>query len=78
VKGTGILLRDEIASTVQNSVAKDIIEGPNRASKGNSSLMYEWHGKKYWGAAHGLAGIMHILMHTELRSDEQDDVKNTL
>lgn len=40
--------------------------------------MYEWHGKNYWGAAHGLAGIMHVLMHTELKLDEQDDVKNTL
>lgn len=40
--------------------------------------MYEWHGKKYWGAAHGLAGIMHVLMHTDLMVDEQDDVKNTL
>lgn len=40
--------------------------------------MYEWHGKKYWGAAHGLAGIMHVLMHTDLKPDEQDDVKSTL
>nr|ACG34942.1 lanC-like protein 2 [Zea mays] len=62
-----------------NSVAKDIInEGRGFASKGSSPLMYEWHGKKYWGAAHGLAGIMHVLMHTELKPDEQDDVKNTL
>jgi lantibiotic modifying enzyme len=60
-------------------VAKDIInEGRNLASKGSSPLMYEWHGKKYWGAAHGLAGIMHVLMHTELKPDGQDDVKNTL
>jgi lantibiotic modifying enzyme len=60
-------------------VAKDIIkEGRKLASKGSSPLMYMWHGKKYWGAAHGLAGIMRVLMHAELRSDEQDDVKNTL
>jgi len=60
-------------------VAKDIIkEGRKLSSKGSSPLMYEWHGKKYWGAAHGLAGIMHVLMHTELKLDEQDDVKNTL
>nr|CAB3499257.1 unnamed protein product [Digitaria exilis] len=62
-----------------NYVAKDIIkEGRKLSSKGSSPLMYEWHGKKYWGAAHGLAGIMHVLMHTELKLDEQDDVKNTL
>lgn len=41
-------------------------------------LMFEWHGKKYWGAAHGLAGIMHVLMHVELEPDEMEDVKGTL
>ncbi|KAM3402467.1 hypothetical protein ACQJBY_006387 [Aegilops geniculata] len=62
-----------------SSVAKDIImEGRKLPNKGSCPLMYEWHGKKYWGAAHGLAGIMHVLMHTELQLDEQDDVKNTL
>jgi lantibiotic modifying enzyme len=40
--------------------------------------MYEWHGKKYWGAAHGLAGILHVLMHMELKPDEVEDVKGTL
>ncbi|CAM0956620.1 unnamed protein product [Alopecurus aequalis] len=61
------------------SVAKDIIKaGRKLSNKGSCPLMYEWHGKKYWGAAHGLAGIMHVLMHTELKLDEQEDVKNTL
>ena len=27
-----------------------------------SPLMYSWHGKQYLGAAHGLAGIMTVLM----------------
>lgn len=40
--------------------------------------MYEWHGKRYWGAAHGLAGIMHVLMDMELKPDEVEDVKGTL
>lgn len=40
--------------------------------------MFEWHGKKYWGTAHGLAGIMHVLMHVELEPDEMEDVKGTL
>lgn len=40
--------------------------------------MYEWHGKMYWGAAHGLAGIMHVLMDMQLNSEEQDLVKGTL
>lgn len=41
-------------------------------------LMYEWHGKKYWGAAHGLAGIMNVLMDMDLKPDEVEYVKGTL
>lgn len=40
--------------------------------------MYEWRGRRYWGAAHGLAGIMYALMDVELKPDEQEDVKATL
>lgn len=40
--------------------------------------MYEWHGKKYWGAAHGLAGIMNVLMCMDLKPDEVEHVKGTL
>lgn len=40
--------------------------------------MFEWYGERYWGAAHGLAGIMHVLMDFELASDELEDVKQTL
>jgi len=32
----------------------------------------------YWGAAHGLAGIMHVLMDMELNLEEQELVKGTL
>ena len=57
----------------------DIIKAGRRMSrKGKCPLMYEWHGKKYWGAAHGLAGIMHVLMDMELKPDELEDVKGTL
>lgn len=40
--------------------------------------MYEWHGKKYWGAAHGLAGIMHVLMDMELKPEDKECIKGTL
>lgn len=60
-------------------VVNDIIKaGRQLANKASCPLMYEWHGKKYWGAPHGLAGIMHILMEMELMSDELEDVKGTL
>lgn len=52
--------------------------GRQLARNGKCPLMYEWHGKKYWGAAHGLAGIMLVLMDMELKPDEVEDVKGTL
>ena len=33
-----------------------------RKEHSHSPLMYEWHDKKYLGAAHGLAGIFFTLM----------------
>ncbi|EXB76311.1 hypothetical protein L484_025669 [Morus notabilis] len=68
-----------ISNTLRRSVVDEIIKaGRKLAKKGKCPLMYEWHGKKYWGAAHGLAGIMHVLMDMELKSDEAEDVKGTL
>jgi lantibiotic modifying enzyme len=55
-----------------------ITSGRKLAHKGRCPLMYEWHGKKYWGAAHGLVGIMNVLMDMELKPDEVEDVKGTL
>ncbi|XP_010245303.1 PREDICTED: lanC-like protein GCL2 [Nelumbo nucifera] len=68
-----------IPSTRTGPVVNEIIKDGRRLSnKGSCPLMFEWHGKKYWGAAHGLAGIMHVLMGMELKPDEQEDVKGTL
>ncbi|XP_026446742.1 lanC-like protein GCL1 [Papaver somniferum] len=41
-------------------------------------LMYRWHGTRYWGAAHGLAGILQVLLHFPLSADDAEDVKETL
>ncbi|KAJ9671696.1 hypothetical protein PVL29_025420 [Vitis rotundifolia] len=71
--------KDTISSARMRAAVKEIIKsGREMAKKGRCPLMYEWHGKKYWGAAHGLAGIMHVLMHMELKADEVEDVKGTL
>ncbi|PRQ31358.1 putative lanthionine synthetase C [Rosa chinensis] len=68
-----------ISTTRIRSVVDEIIkDGRQLAKKGRSSLMYEWHGKKYWGAAHGLAGIMYVLMTVQLKREEVEDVKGTL
>lgn len=51
----------------QSAIANEIVSDGKRLSNKNSCpLMYEWHRKKYWGAAHGLAGIMHVLMDMDL------------
>ncbi|CAL5390694.1 unnamed protein product [Camellia sinensis] len=71
--------KDTISSSRTRPVVDEIIKSGRRlAKKGRCPLMYEWHGKKYWGAAHGLAGIMHVLMDMELKPDEVEDVKGTL
>ncbi|KAK7324591.1 hypothetical protein VNO77_28278 [Canavalia gladiata] len=71
--------KDTIPTTHMRSVVDEVITaGRQLAHKGRCPLMYEWHGKKYWGAAHGLAGIMHVLMDMELKPGEVEDVKGTL
>ncbi|KAI3959778.1 hypothetical protein MKW98_029815 [Papaver atlanticum] len=68
-----------LGNKILGAVVKEIIEEGRRLSnKGRCPLMYEWHRKKYWGAAHGLAGIVHVLMDMELKPDEVEDVKGTL
>ncbi|KAL8167313.1 hypothetical protein V2J09_008812 [Rumex salicifolius] len=67
-----------ISTASMRAVAADLITAGQKLGKGRCPLMYEWHGKRYWGAAHGLAGIMHVLMDMELTRQEQEDVKNTL
>uniref|UniRef100_A0A7N2MC95 LanC-like protein GCL2 n=1 Tax=Quercus lobata TaxID=97700 RepID=A0A7N2MC95_QUELO len=68
-----------IPSTYTCSVVNEIIKnGRELAKSGRCPLMFEWYGEKYWGAAHGLTGIMHVLMDMDLKPDEVEDVKGTL
>jgi lantibiotic modifying enzyme len=73
-----------IPSSVVRQVSVTVLESGramSRAQKSNSALMYEWHGKKYLGAAHGLAGILHTLMLVDdaaLKSELQNCIRPTL
>ncbi|CAJ1978946.1 unnamed protein product [Sphenostylis stenocarpa] len=68
-----------VPSNYTASVVDEVIKsGRALGRKGRCPLMFEWYGEKYWGAAHGLAGIMHVLMDMELKPDELEDVKGTL
>ncbi|KAE9590632.1 hypothetical protein Lal_00023319 [Lupinus albus] len=70
--------KDTIPSTHMRSVVEEVVAAGRKLAHKGCPLKYEWHGKKYWGAAHGLAGIMHVLMDMELKPDEVEDVKGTL
>lgn len=74
-KNTG---KEAISATQMKAVINHIINSGRRLAKGRCPLMYEWHGKRYWGAAHGLAGIMHVLLDMELNADQLEGVKGTL
>ncbi|KAB1210006.1 LanC-like protein GCL2 [Morella rubra] len=68
-----------IPSTYMGEVVNEIIKsGRALAKRGSCPLMFEWYGERYWGAAHGMAGIMHVLMDMDLKLDEVEDVKGTL
>lgn len=71
--------KETIPATSTGAIVKEIIRNGRKLGKrGECPLMFEWCGERYWGAAHGLAGIMHVLMEFELTSDELEDVKGTL
>ncbi|XP_023734509.1 lanC-like protein GCL2 [Lactuca sativa] len=59
-------------------IDKMIENGRKLGSKGKCPLMFEYKGERQWGVAHGLAGILNVLMHFELKSDVVLDVKETL
>ncbi|CAI9283623.1 unnamed protein product [Lactuca saligna] len=67
-----------ISYTHMREIKDEIIKAGRNMSTSECPLMYEWYGKRYWGAAHGLAGIMNVLMDMELTEDELKDVKSTL
>ncbi|KAK8717347.1 hypothetical protein V6N13_044618 [Hibiscus sabdariffa] len=70
--------------TVPNDVLMPIVDAILAAGRTGASdlpacpLMYRWHGTRYWGAANGLAGILHVLLHFPLSEDDEVDVKGTL
>ncbi|KAI3686277.1 hypothetical protein L1987_79951 [Smallanthus sonchifolius] len=70
--------QNTISSTHMRTITDEIIKSGRKMGTKECPLMYEWHGKRYWGAAHGLVGIMHVLMDMVLTEDEMENVKSTL
>ncbi|KAB1200555.1 LanC-like protein GCL1 [Morella rubra] len=61
-------------------VVDAVIAGGRAGASDNTAcpLMYRWHGTRYFGAANGLAGILHVLLHFPLSTEDAEDVKGTL
>ncbi|AES72177.1 putative lanthionine synthetase C [Medicago truncatula] len=70
--------------TVSKDILMPIIDAVLAGGRAGASdikdcpLMYRWHGTRYLGAANGLAGILHVLIHFPLPSEYAEDVKGTL
>ncbi|XP_051127483.1 lanC-like protein GCL1 [Andrographis paniculata] len=61
-------------------IVEAVLAGGRAGAPDNTACphMYRWHGTRYWGAAHGLAGVIHVLLHFPLCETDTDDVKATL
>ncbi|KAL8193961.1 hypothetical protein R6Q57_026203 [Mikania cordata] len=72
--------QETVPSDTLDLIVKAVIAGGRAGSHGHAMcpLMYRWHGTRYWGAAHGLAGILHVLLHFPLSEEEAEDIKKTL
>jgi Lanthionine synthetase C-like protein len=57
-----------------------IASGKNMAAETTSGppLMYEWHGKKYLGAAHGIAGILFVLIQVKIHKLYKYEICNVV
>lgn len=68
-----LFLRQELqnastGSEVVVKLASDIVKAGVECSKRTLPLLWEWHGKAYLGAAHGVVGILQMLL--SLQSNE--------
>jgi len=78
---------DNLQALVDNIVkrghigAKEYMEElPQEEREGAPSLMWSWHGKRYLGAAHGVAGILQMLVScpTQIISTHWPDLLSTV
>ena len=65
--------------TIQQTINMILYGGQKYSQKNycRSPLMYEWHDKQYFGAAHGIVGILFILLSAGdkyISSEQLDDL----
>ncbi|XP_020089997.1 lanC-like protein GCL1 [Ananas comosus] len=70
--------------TVPDELTDPIVEAVLAGGRTGASdtmqcpLMYRWQGTCFWGAAHGLSGILHVLLHFKLNGQDRKDVEETI
>ncbi|XP_062099939.1 lanC-like protein GCL1 [Humulus lupulus] len=71
---------NKLPSDLLMPVVEAVLAGGRAGASVSSScpLMYRWHGTRYWGAANGLSGILHVLLYFPLSKEDAEDVKATL
>ncbi|KAF6152083.1 hypothetical protein GIB67_031405 [Kingdonia uniflora] len=54
--------QDTLPKNLLMPVVEAVLAGGRAGASNHTScpLMFRWHGTRYWGAAHGLAGILHV------------------
>ncbi|XP_010937380.1 lanC-like protein GCL1 [Elaeis guineensis] len=69
-----------IPAELLDPVVEAVLAGGRAGASDNPDcpLMYRWHGTRFWGAAHGLAGILHVLLHFRLNGSDREDVRKTV
>jgi hypothetical protein len=69
---------ESIQTHCQGPIVDAVLASGRANSTAKCPLVYSWRSTRYWGAAHGLAGILHILMHFPLSKRDGEDIKATL
>lgn len=71
---------ETVPSDLLMPVVEAVLAGGRAGASDHTAcpLMYRWHGTRYWGAPHGLAGILHVLLHFHLSKEDAEDVKGAL
>lgn len=71
---------DAVPNDILMPIIAAVLAGGRAGASNNTDcpLMYRWHGTRYLGAANGLAGILHVLLHFLLPEEDAEDVKGTL
>lgn len=72
--------KETVPSDLLMPIVKAVLAGGQAGASDNTTcpLFYRWHGTRYYGAANGLAGVLHVLLHFQLSQEDAEDVKKTL